>query len=117
MLLAAVLSFLLIAPGSYLNQSSRLAACCRTHGVHQCAMGGTGAHTDESGAGVRALCPFTNHHAVSSSGADRVSLPPVSLALFAGFPSHPSVRPQVEAAARVSWLRSCHKRGPPALLS
>jgi hypothetical protein len=116
-LLVALLSFLLIAPGSYVSSESRLPICCRSHGLHKCAMGSDASTASNAGPVVRGLCPFANQHQPGVAGASRLTLPSTASAVFAELVSHPATRPQVIAFARVSLLRSCQKRGPPALFS
>jgi hypothetical protein len=115
--LVAVFSSLLIAPGAYVSAASRLPACCRTHGEHKCVMETGGAGIGHAGLTISASCPFASHGQTSGTPGIRLSAPGTSEAIFAGLVSHPAIQRQTEARFRISALRSCQKRGPPTQLS
>jgi hypothetical protein len=94
---------------------SSLPACCRRNGAHHCA--GTTAMAAESLNGAhlyaspdrcpmspKAVAPVRSQHLTFNSPA----------LLFAEVVSHPAMRRQTEARARVALDTSRQKRGPPA---
>jgi hypothetical protein len=110
--LVAAICFSLIAPLLLADPESNLPACCRRAGSHHCAMAG-----DESAGslGLQAVhekCPLFPLSTAAQFRAGAASLED-SPGIFAGLVSHPSVQPQTEARARVSFNRSRQKRGPP----
>jgi hypothetical protein len=117
-LLLAVVSFPLISPallGS--DADSNLAACCRRAGKHHCGMPAN--HSDtSSGPRVQARpCPlFPGDQSVPTQRAAAGSLE-TAPSIFALIVSHPASHPQTEALSRISFTRSCQKRGPPVFLS
>ena len=114
--LLLLFSFPLISPVLALAASSdaNLPACCRRNGVHHCVM--KTQQTESSGPGIslsaiRQRCPA--YPAVITSVQHRdLWLHAVSL-IFAEIVSHPSIKVQTEARARVAFDRSRQKRAPP----
>ena len=115
--LLLVFSFPLFSPVLALAASSdaNLPACCRRNGAHHCVM--KLQQTESSGPGISLSaipqrCPA--YPAVITSVQHRdLSLYAASL-IFAEIVSHPSVRTQTQARARVALDRSSQKRGPPS---
>ena len=96
------------------NSDANLPACCRRNGAHQCVM--KVQQTESSGPGIN-LSPIPQrcpaYPAVITSVQHRdLWLHAVSL-IFAEIVSHPSIKVQTEARARVAFDRSRQKRGPP----
>jgi len=115
-LLLAALAFTAAIPLVFADPESARPICCRRDGKHQCAMMSTQAQ-QESSAGptfrtVRATCPyFPSPGAVPAyRGAAE---PEASPAIFASLISHPTIHAQCEARYRISFNRTCQKRGPP----
>jgi hypothetical protein len=99
-----------------------LPACCRRNGQHHCAMPSMGVDAPDPGSSAGSSihsglsrCSYYQG-AASAQGESKVAPPKASLAIFASLVSHPVVQTQNEARYRVSFSRSRHKRGPPALL-
>jgi hypothetical protein len=98
-----------LAPGF----DASLPACCKRNGAHRCMMlQQTG--SSEQGTGFSAIpqrCP-AYPAATTSIQHGKLFFHPASL-LFAEVVSHPSVKAQTQARARVALDRSRQKRGPP----
>jgi hypothetical protein len=95
------------------GSESKLAACCRRDGKHHCA--GMAAMDQTQGDSISAIphCCESFPKAVSPADHHDLTLDTAALA-FAEIVSHPALRPQTEARARVALDRSRQKRGPPA---
>jgi hypothetical protein len=112
-LLLVWFSFSLIAPLLSAEDESNLPACCRRGGAHQCGM----QHStpgDSSSPAFRTQperCPYYPGAGVSSLDALNA---PAPTRFFADVVRHPSVHAQTEALCRISFTRSCQKRGPPS---
>ena len=118
-LLPVLLSFPLIAPLILANADSNLPTCCRRNGQHHCAMPSMGVDAPSSGSSIHSgvsRCSFYPG-AASTQCESKVAPLKAAPAIFASLISHPVVQTQTEARYRVSFSRSRHKRGPPALLS
>ena len=116
--LLLLFSFPLISPLLALTAGSdaNLPACCRRNGAHHCMR--MTRPTESSGVTLSAVpqrCPAFPA-VVNQVRHGNLSLSPASL-IFAGIVSHPAVKPQTQARARVALDRSCQKRGPPAAIS
>jgi hypothetical protein len=101
---------LALAAGSDAN----LPACCRRNGAHHCIMKMHQADSSEHGPTFSAIpqtCPAYPAIVTSVRHGD-LSFYRASL-VFAEVVSHPSVKAQTQARARVALDRSRHKRGPP----
>jgi hypothetical protein len=118
-LLLAFFSFSLIGPEAFVDKDSSLPACCRRGGKHHCAsMEQAHRQQPPSGPAVKAVRQCTNFPQTDGVRAFSNSiLVSMSQSFFASIVSHPSVHPQTEARQRVSFSRSCQKRGPPISLS
>jgi hypothetical protein len=118
MLLLGVISFLLIAPVAIAQDpESQLPACCRTHGKHHCMMSTADASAASAGVSLRATharCPLFPRAGVLGCYHGTVTLT-ASQQFFAGIVSYPAAPAQTEALYRISYNRSCQKRGPPSL--
>ncbi len=102
---------LALAPDSDVN----LPACCRRNGAHRCVrtMRPVGASSSETSVSdLPQRCPAYPAVVTSVRHGD-LSFHTASL-IFAGVVSHPTVKPQTEARARVALDLSRQKRGPPA---
>jgi hypothetical protein len=120
LLLPVLLSLPLIAPLILANADSNLPACCRRNGQHHCAMPSMGAEApSSSGSSIHSGVSRCSYYpgAASTQRESKIAPLKASLAIFASLISHPVVQTQTEAQYRVSFSRSRHKRGPPALLS
>jgi hypothetical protein len=116
--LLLLFSLPLISPLLALSAGSEanLPACCRRNGAHHCMKVMQPAETSDSGATLSAIpprCPAFPAVVTQVRHGD-LSLHTASL-IFAGILSHPTVKPQTQARARVSLDRARQKRGPPAL--
>lgn len=116
LVLAIVFSSLLILPAFAGLTESNLPACCRKGGKHHCAMSmmeipAPSGPTFSNGE----KCPCFPRFTVATHV--ETFAPPLSYAVFAGLVKHPAVQAQTQAAYRISYDRSRHKRGPPSLLS
>ena len=115
--LLAVFSLPLISPVLALAADSdvNLPACCRRNGAHRCvrAMRPVGSSSSETSVSeVLRRCPAYPAVVTPVRHGD-LSFHTASL-IFAGVVSHPTVKPQTEARARVALDLSRQKRGPPA---
>jgi hypothetical protein len=115
--LLLLFSLSLIGQVAFADAGSKLPACCRRLGAHHCAMGHPGA-TSTGGSLFQAAgrkCPaFPSAPAVpvhSHSGL----LPAGHSVVLSAF-SHPAGTAQAESRCRISFSRSCQKRGPPSTL-
>ena len=115
--LLAVFSLPLISPVLALAADSdvNLPACCRRNGAHRCVrtmrpVGATSSETSVSD--VPRHCPAYPAVVTPVRHGD-LSFHAASL-IFAGVVSHPTVKPQTQARARVALDLSRQKRGPPA---
>jgi hypothetical protein len=112
--LLLVFSLPLISPLFALAAGSdaNLPACCRRNGAHHC----TSMTRALPGAGVNLsampqCCPA--YPAIAAPAPHgHLSFQAESL-IFAEIVSHPAIKPQTEARARVALDRSRQKRGPP----
>jgi hypothetical protein len=114
--LLLLLSLSLISPVLALGGSSaaNLPACCRRNGAHRCMLKMHQAKSSGSGINLSAIpqkCP-AYPAVVTSVQHGKRSFHAASL-IFAEIASHPSVKTQNQARARVAFDRSRHKRGPP----
>jgi hypothetical protein len=116
--LSLLFSFPLISPLFALtgDASANLPICCRRNGAHHC---GVNMAMNTSGSGLK-LIPRPEHcpaypQATNAVPHLQLAVPTASL-LFAEAVSHPSVKPQIQALARIARDRSRHKRGPPVSL-
>jgi hypothetical protein len=94
---------------------ANLPACCRRNGAHHCIM--RLQQTESSGPGISLSaipekCP-AYPAVVTQVQHGKLSLHAASL-IFAEIVSHPSVKTQTLARARVALDRSRQKRGPPS---
>ena len=115
--LLLLFSLPLISPVLALAATSdvNLPACCRRNGAHHCTMKTQQAEPASPELRSTALserCPAFPA-AVTSVPHGDLFLQTASL-IFAEIVSHPSVRPQTQARARVALDLSRQKRGPPA---
>jgi hypothetical protein len=97
------------------STAANLPACCRRNGAHHCMMNMQQAESSSSGINVSTIpqkCP-SYPAAVTSVQHGDLSLHTASL-IFAEIVSHPSVKTQTQARARVALDRSRQKRGPPS---
>ena len=114
--LLLLFSLPLISPVLALTAGSdaNLPACCRRNGAHHCTK--LGRPTDPSAPGIN-LSAIPQHcpaypAVVTSARHGDLSFHAASL-IFAGIISHPTVKPQTQARARVALDISRQKRGPP----
>jgi hypothetical protein len=114
-----LVSFPLISPLLALTGSfqANLPACCRRNGAHHCTasmqMPGS-ADAPIKLAPRPERCPAFPQF---SNSIPHIQLAaPTAALLFAEVVSHPAVRPQTQASARVSLDRARQKRGPPVIL-
>ncbi len=115
--LLLLFSLPLISPALALPASSgaNLPACCRRNGAHHCmgnmqqASSGPGIHLTR----IPQRCP-AYPAAITQVRHGDLSLHTASL-ISAEIVSHPSLKSQTSARARVALDRSRHKRGPPRL--
>jgi hypothetical protein len=117
--LLLLFSLPLISPVLALAASSdaNLPACCRRNGAHHCSMNLPQADVSGHGPTFSAIpqrCP-AYPAIVTSVRHGELSFYKASL-IFAEVVSHPSVKVQTQARARVALDRSRHKRGPPTNL-
>jgi len=113
--LLLLFSLPLISPVLALTAGSdaNLPACCRRNGAHHCTRA---THPTDPDAGIN-LSAIPQHcpaypAVVTSARHGDLSFQAVSL-IFAGIVSHPTVRPQTHARARIALDISRQKRGPP----
>jgi hypothetical protein len=116
--LLILFSLPLISPALALTASSgaNLPICCRKNGAHHCMLM---QQTESSGPEVRLSaipqhCPAYPAVVTQIKHGD-LSLHAASL-IFAEIVSHPSIKTQTQARARVALDRSRQKRGPPSHL-
>jgi hypothetical protein len=113
--LLLLFSLPLIAPVLVLTSSpgANLPACCRRNGAHHCT---SLIHsTESSGPSLSAIpqrCPAYPAVVTPARHGD-LSFQAASL-IFAEIVSHPTIRLQTEARARIALDLSRQKRGPPA---
>ena len=115
--LLLLFSLPLISPAWALSATSgaNLPACCRRNGAHHCIMNMQQAESSGPGISLSATpqrcpaCPAT----VTNLQHGDLSFQAASL-IFAEIVSHPSLKAQTTARARVALDRARHKRGPPA---
>jgi hypothetical protein len=117
--LLLLFSLPLISPVLALGASSEanLPACCRRNGAHHCAMRMHQAESSGNGTTFSAIpqrCPAYPAMVTSVRHGD-LSFYTASL-IFAEIVSHPSVKAQTQARARVALDRSRQTRGPPTNL-
>ena len=109
-LIAPVLA---LATGSEAN----LPACCRRNGAHHCAMKDHPSQSSIDGTNLSSIpqhCPAYPAVITPIRHGD-LSFPTASL-IFAEIVSHPAIKLQTEARARVALDLSRQKRGPPTNL-
>jgi hypothetical protein len=107
-----ILPLLAITAGSEAN----LPACCRRNGAHHC-IGKMQPASSESGtnlSGVPQRCSAFPA-AITQARHSDLSFQSASL-IFAEIISHPAIKPQIQARARVAFDRSRQQRGPPTQL-
>jgi hypothetical protein len=114
--LLLLFSLPLISPLLALAASSdvNLPACCRRNGAHHCVMKTQRTELSGPGTSLSAIpqrCPAYPAMVTSARHGD-LSFYTASL-IFAEVVSHPSVKGQTDARARVALDRSRQKRGPP----
>jgi hypothetical protein len=114
--LLLLFSLPLISPLLALTAGSdaNLPACCRRNGAHHCTRVTHPADPSAPGISLSAIpqhCPAYPAVVTSARHGD-LSLHAASL-IFAGIISHPAVKPQTQARARVALDISRQKRGPP----
>jgi hypothetical protein len=114
--LLLLFSLPLISPVLALAASSdaNLPACCRRNGAHHCSMKMHQAESSGHGPSFSAIpqrCPAYPAMVTSARHGD-LSFYTASL-IFAEVVSHPSVKAQTSARARVALDRSRQQRGPP----
>jgi len=107
----------LISPLLALTASSdaNLPACCRRNGAHHCTRTTHSADPSAVGTSLSTTprhCPAYPAVVTSARHGD-LSFQAASL-IFAGIISHPAVKPQTHALARIALDISRQKRGPPA---
>jgi hypothetical protein len=117
--LLLLFGFPLISPLLALTDGSdaSLPICCRKNGAHHCTMKvppATSSSTTATVAIIPQRCP-AYPAAVTPIRHGDLSLHIASLT-FAEIVSHPTIKPQTHARARVALDRSRQKRGPPANL-
>jgi hypothetical protein len=96
------------------NSDANLPACCRRNGAHHCTSMTRSPQLPGSEASLSAIpqrCP-AYPAVVSPVRHGDLSFHAASL-IFAGIVSHPTVKPQTHARARVALDISRQKRGPP----
>ncbi|MGD0443609.1 MAG: hypothetical protein ABSA39_06700 [Edaphobacter sp.] len=118
-ILLLVFSLPLISPVLALASDSdlNLPACCRRNGAHHCTRIMHPADPSHSGTSVSTIsqrCPSYPAVVAQIRHGD-LSCHTASL-IFAGIVSHPAIKPQTHACARVALDRSRQKRGPPSNL-
>jgi hypothetical protein len=118
-LLLAFVSFSLISPEVFATSDSTSPACCRRDGKHHCAAMNK-AHQEQPASGPivksgRRCASFPTAGVIRTFSS--TILLNASQAFFASILTHPAVHPQTEARQRLSYSRSCQKRGPPISLS
>jgi hypothetical protein len=109
----------LISPLLALTASSEmnLPACCRRNGAHHCMMKAQPTESSSAGINLSAIpqrCP-AYPAAVTPVRHGNLSVHAASL-IFAEIVSHPAIKIQTEALARVALDRARQKRGPPTEL-
>jgi hypothetical protein len=117
--LLLLFSLPLISPVLALTASSdaNLPACCRRNGVHHCTSMTRQTDPADVGINLSAIpqhCPAYPTVVTSARNGD-LSFHTASL-IFAGIVSHPTVKPQTQARARIALDISRQKRGPPTEL-
>ena len=118
-LLLLLFSFPLISPvlAFAAGPDANLPACCRRNGAHHCLMKMQMAEPsgpERNFSAIPQTCP-AYPAAVTQIQHGDLSFHSASL-IFAEVVSHPSVRLQTQARARVALDRSRQKRGPPSNL-
>jgi hypothetical protein len=114
--LLLLFSLPLISPVLALTASSdaNLPACCRRNGAHHCTRVTPPADSSDAGINLSAIpqhCP--GYPAVVTSARHGDLCFHAAALIFAGIISHPTVKPQTQARARVALDISRQKRGPP----
>jgi hypothetical protein len=117
--LLVLFSLPLIAPVLALaaGPGVNLPACCRRSGAHHCMLKMQTAESSGAGVSLSAIpqrCPAYPAVVTQAKHGD-LSFHAASL-IFAELVSHPSVKTQTQARARVALDRSRQKRGPPSNL-
>ena len=110
----------LIPVALFADSESNLPACCRRHGKHGCAMAGMMDMQSESNtsAGVkpRTVCHSFPKGDLAPAAAKIYGVPP-SARLVTVIVVHLTLSERADTLYRISFSRTCQKRGPPALLS
>jgi len=114
--LLLLFSLPLISPVLALTAGSdaNLPPCCRRNGAHHCTSMTRSPQLPGSGVSLSTIpqhCPAYPPVVTSARHGD-LSIHTASL-IFAGIVSHPTVKPQTQARARVALDISRQKRGPP----
>ncbi|HEX4578083.1 MAG TPA: hypothetical protein VH117_12080 [Edaphobacter sp.] len=117
--LLLLFSLPLISPVLALTASSdvNLPACCRRNGAHHCTMKVGPEESSSAGTSLSAIpqhCPAYPAVVMQIRHTD-LSFHAASL-IFAEMVSHPAIKLQTEARARVAFDRARQKRGPPTEL-
>jgi hypothetical protein len=115
--LAALLVLEATAPGLSSGVESKLPACCRSDGKHQCAMqrAVASAPWQSPVLSARSACPLFPKRALSNHSFGKLTPAPERL-FYAAILSHPAVQSQTAALFRIAYDRSRQKRGPPCRL-
>jgi hypothetical protein len=120
-LVAFAVSFGLISPLLALPAGeAKVPACCRRDGKHGCSMkgmaGGIKAASAPSVSSAGSKCPiFPAGKSTPATGTFAEAIP--SHTASSPLLSLPARLAQAEAQFRISFSRTCQKRGPPSLLS
>jgi len=109
-LLLLVLALPLVAPALGQPAQKKLLLCCLKGGAHHCM---TAAPTDATPT-LRAQCPACPNQAVAGHADTCIAVQPTQRA--ASEAVAPLAIRQVEAGYRISFHRSRHKRGSPAVV-
>lgn len=119
-LLVCLFSSELIGSALVASHEAKLPACCRGEGKHRCGMKSMAGVRPATSASVRSAaisCPlYPKGNIVPASGRDGAPAPVAGLVVPVAI-WHPDLRVQAEARQRVSFSRTCPKRGPPFLQS
>ena len=114
--LLILFSLSLIAPAlASTNISDKhLPACCRRNGAHHCTMLSEPTSSAPALSAIPQHCPAYPAFVIQARHGDWAFQ--ATALVFAELVSHPAVRPQVHACARISRDRARHMRGPPVEL-
>jgi hypothetical protein len=108
--LLAIFGFSPLAPALFADDSSNLPACCRRLGVHHCTQ-------LPGGVSFKGVCSQYSHFPATLAQPEgaKTALCMATQALRADSTARLCAAEQGLALYRVSFNRSRHKRGPPAL--